>query len=164
MLSTWNEKHQSFWFYKWIGFFLTKKKKAKEHLHDRVVINQNVTTMSRTGNGLKENTKCALSIQSTFFFIFIFLKKRLYVYLSHPFFYDLGSQVITPTLHAELVSTLQAGKILYNTSMSTLYGLKTGHGATHQKQLCIWSDSTEDAWQLSDRYWGRGKKMTSQYG
>lgn len=102
---------------------------------------------------------------SQHFFLFLFfLKKRLYVYLSHPFFYDLGSQVITPTLHAELVSTLQAGKILYNTSMSTLYGLKTGHGATHQKQLCIWSDSTEDAWQLSDRYWGRGKKMTSQYG
>lgn len=36
-------------------------------------------------------------------------------YLSHSFFYDFGGQVISPALHAELVSTLQACKILYET-------------------------------------------------
>lgn len=38
--------------------------------------------------------------------------KILSGYLSHSFFYDFGGQVISPALHAELVSTLQACKIL----------------------------------------------------
>ena len=33
-------------------------------------------------------------------------------YLAHPFLYDFGGQVISPALHAKLVSTLQASEVL----------------------------------------------------
>ena len=34
-------------------------------------------------------------------------------YLAHSFLYDFGGQVISPALHAKLVSTLQAGEVLW---------------------------------------------------